>query len=37
MSHTTLAWKLDMSLADISFSGKRGELIAKEDDYSLER
>jgi hypothetical protein len=37
MSHTTLAWKPDMSLADIGFSGKRGELIAKEDNYSLEK
>jgi len=37
MSHTTLAWKLEMGLADIGFSVQIRELIAKEGDYSLEK
>jgi hypothetical protein len=37
MSHTTLAWKLEMSLADIGFSVELRELMAKEGDYSLEK
>jgi putative transposase len=37
MSHTVLAKKLEMSLANIGFSVERGELIAKECNYSLEK
>jgi hypothetical protein len=37
LSHTHLAKKLEMSLAGIGFSVERGELIAKEGNYSLER
>ena len=36
LSHTTLAKKLEMSLANIGFCVERGELIAKEGNYSLE-
>ena len=37
MSHAELAKRLEMSLAGIGFSVERGEVIAKEDNYSLER
>ena len=37
LSHTALAKKLEMSLANIGFSVERGESIAKEGNYSLER
>ncbi len=37
LPHTTLAKKLEMSLANIGFSVERGESIAKEGNYSLER
>ena len=37
MSHTELAKKLEMSLAGIGFSVERGESIAKEGNYSLDR
>ena len=35
MSHTALARKLEMSVAGIGFSVKRGESIAKNGKYSL--
>jgi hypothetical protein len=35
MSHTALAKKLEMSLANIGFSSKRGESIAKEGSLSF--
>ncbi len=37
LSHTSLAKKLEMSLAGVGFSVERGESIAKEGNYSLER
>ena len=37
LSHTALAKKLEMSLANIGFSVERGESIAKKGNYSLER
>lgn len=37
MSHTLLAKKLEMSLSNIGLSVERGELIAKEGNYSLEK
>ncbi len=37
ISHTSLAKKLEMCLANIGFSVERGELIAKECNYSLEK
>ena len=37
LPHTTLAKKLEMSLANIGFSVERGESIAKEGNYSLEK
>ena len=37
MSHTSLAKKLEISLAGIGFSVERGESIAKKGKYSLER
>jgi putative transposase len=37
MSHTELAKKLEMSLAGIGFSVERGESIAKQGNYLLER
>ena len=37
LPHTTLAKKLEMRLANIGFSVERGESIAKECEYSLER
>ena len=37
ISHTALARKLEMSLANIGFSVERGELIAKGCNYSLEK
>ena len=36
LSHTALAKKLEMSLANVGFSVERGESIAKEGNYSLE-
>jgi len=36
ISHTTLAKKLEMSLAGVGFSVQRGECIAKAANYSLE-
>jgi putative transposase len=35
LSHTALAKKLEMSLAGVGFSVERGELVAKEGNYSL--
>ncbi len=37
ISHTALAKKLEMSLAGVGFSVERGESIAKNGNYSLER
>lgn len=37
MSHTSLAKKLDMSIANIELSVERGELIIKDSNYSLEK
>ena len=37
LPHTTLAKKLEMSLSNIGFSVERGESIAKEGNYSLEK
>lgn len=37
MSHTLLAKKLEMSIANIGLSVERGELVAKEANYSLEK
>jgi REP element-mobilizing transposase RayT len=37
MSHTSLAKKLEMSLANIGLSVERGELIVKDGNYSLEK
>jgi len=37
LSHTSLAKKLEMSLAGVGFSVERGESIAKEGKYFLER
>jgi putative transposase len=37
MSHTSMAKKLEMSSANIGLSVERGELIAKEGNYSLEK
>jgi putative transposase len=37
MSHTLLAKKLEMSIANIGLSVERGELVAKEGNYSLEK
>ena len=37
LPHTTLAKKLEMSLANIGFSVERGESIAKEGSYTLEK
>jgi hypothetical protein len=37
MSHTALAKKPEMNLANIGFSVERGELIAKEGKYSLQK
>jgi len=37
LPHTTLAKRLEMSLANVGFSVERGESIAKEGNYSLER
>jgi hypothetical protein len=36
LSHTVPAKKLEMSLAGVGFSVERGELIAREGNYSLE-
>jgi putative transposase len=36
MSHTTLAQRLEMSVAGVGFSVERGESIAKKGNYSLE-
>ncbi|MFC1494213.1 transposase [Thermodesulfobacteriota bacterium] len=36
MSHTSLAKKLEMSLANIGLSVERGEIIVKDGNYSLE-
>jgi REP-associated tyrosine transposase len=37
ISHTMLAKKLEMSIANIGFSVERGELIAKEGKYTFEK
>jgi len=37
MSHTALFKKLETSLAGVGFSVERGESIAKEGKYSLEK
>jgi len=37
ISHTSLAKKLEMSIANIGLSVERGELVAKEGNYSLEK
>lgn len=37
LSHTSLAKKLEMSLAGIGFSVERGEIIAKKGNYSLKK
>jgi len=36
MSHTTLAKKLEISLAGVGFSVERGESIARSANYSLD-
>ena len=36
ISHTSLAKKIEMSLANIGFCVERGELLVKEGNYSLE-
>jgi putative transposase len=36
LPHTTLAKKLEMSLAGVGFSAERGEPIAKKGNYSLD-
>jgi putative transposase len=37
LSHTSLAKKIEMSLAGIGFSVERGESIVKEGNYSLKK
>ena len=37
LSHTSLAKRLEMSVANVGFSVERGELIVKEGNYSLEK
>ena len=37
VSHTTLAKRLEMSIANVGFSVERGESIVKDNNYALER